>query len=156
MELKHMIHWGKADARIIEDAFGVELPSCVHDFYSEIKECVLNWKESYQILSPQDVVDWEKLNRETSDEEDLPIRLIRFCKVVASSDSISLRKNTKNDHWNIQYNSLDYRTKVFQSAEFDTELILADNLDEWLLKLMANDGILDPDEPQYLPLERIA
>ena len=154
IEVKHMIHWGRADARIIEDAFHVVLPNYVHEFYSEIQECVLNWKYSYHILRPEDVVDWETFYRGEEGKHDLPFNLIRFCKVSSSSDSIAFRKNTRTGQWNIVYSSLYISTEEFQSAKYDSDY-LAEDLDAFIFKLTSSDGILHSDDRKISNVVRV-
>lgn len=154
IEVKHMIHWGRADARIIEDAFKVTLPTYVHELYSEIRECVLNWKYSYQILDPESVVEWEKFHREEEDIQSLPVHLIRFCKIAGTSDSIAFRKHTQSGRWNIIYAALCDSTDYLQSPECDTS-DLDEDLDAWIHRLRTNDGILHDDDRKITAVERI-
>lgn len=149
LELKHMIQWGRADARVIEDAFQVTLPDCVHSFYSEIQEAVLNWKNTYHILRPEHVVAWEKLYRDLCEDTYLPVNLIRFCKLDRTGDSIALRKHTQTGRWHIDYAAVDQSTEEIQSSDFDEEP-LATSLDDWLIDLINNDGVIDPDREQML------
>lgn len=155
IEVKHMIHWGRADALIMEDAFQVTLPDYVHEFYSKIQECVFNWKYSYQVLRPEDVVAWEKFHREEEGNKSLPVHLIRFCKIAGSSDSIAFRKHTQTGRWNIIYAALCDSTDYLQSSECDTS-DWDEDLDAWLHRLMANDGILHDDDRKITKIERIA
>ncbi len=155
IEVKHMIHWGRADARIIEDAFEVTLPAYVHEFYSEIRECVLNWKYSYHILDPESVVEWERFHREEEGIESLPVNLIRFCKIAGSSDSIAFRKHTQSGRWNITYAALCDATDYLQSSACDTS-DLDEDLDSWLQRLKANDGILHDHDRNITDVERVA
>lgn len=155
IEVKHMIHWGRADARIIENAFKIKLPDYVHEFYSKIQECVLNWKYSYQILRPEVVVEWEKFHREEEGDGGLPFHLIRFCKISGSSDSIAFRKHNQTGRWNIDYASVSDTTEEIQSSKYDSAY-LAEDLDEWLQKLISNDGILHSDDRRLTTVERLA
>lgn len=155
IEVKHMIHWGRADARIIEDAFKVTLPAYVHELYSEIRECVLNWKYSYHILDPKSVVEWERFHREEEGADSLPVHFIRFCKVSGSSGSIALRKQTQTGKWHVDYASLYETTEEAQSSKYD-DTHLSEDLDGWIQRLMANDGILHDDDRNITAVERVA
>jgi hypothetical protein len=153
MALRHMIHWGKADARVIEDAFGVSLPPSVHEFYSEIQEAVLFWKEIFHFLHPRDVVAWEREYRMLCEDDDLPVRLIRFCKLRTGA-SVALRLSERGGKWSIVHASVDTPTEEIQSPLYDDpEYQLSDNLDNWLLWLMQHDGLICLDERQWV--ERI-
>lgn len=48
--VRHMIRWGKADARIIEDAFQISLPPSVHELYAHIQEAILIWRNIFIFL----------------------------------------------------------------------------------------------------------
>ena len=154
IEVKHMIHWGRADARIIEDAFQVSLPDDIHEFYSEIQECVLNWKYAYHILRPEDAVDWETFYRQEEGCNHPPVNLIRFCKISGSSDSIAFRKHTQTGKWQIDYARLYVSTEELQSPKYDTTC-LAEDLAGWLQRLRSNDGILHEDDRRLTAVERI-
>ncbi|MBE7495570.1 MAG: hypothetical protein HS117_11530 [Verrucomicrobiaceae bacterium] len=153
LALKHMIHWGKADARIIEDAFGVSLPPSVHEFYTEIQEAVLVWRNIFHFLHPKDIVAWEKECRAACKHENLPVRLIRFCKLV-TGDSVALRLNERSGKWSIVHAPVQTPTEEIQSPLYDDpEYQLSDDLDNWLLWLMQHDGLICQDERQWV--ERI-
>jgi hypothetical protein len=155
IEVKHMIHWGRSDARIIEDAFQVSLPDDIHAFYSEIQECVLNWKYGYHILRPEDAVDEERFYRQEEGCDHLPVGLIRFCKITGSSDCIAFRKHTQTGKWQIDYASLYVSTEEQQSLKYDTTC-LAEDLAGWLQRLRSSDGILHEDDRRLTAVERIA
>lgn len=155
IEVKHMIRWGRADASVIEKAFGVKLPDDVHAFYAHIQECVLNWKYSYQILNPKDVVNWERYHRHEEGAKHLPYHLIRFCKISGSSDSIAFRKHTHTGQWNIDYAAICDSTEELQSPKNDNTS-LAEDLDTWMHRLMTSDGILHEEDRRITAVERVA
>ncbi len=148
MALRHMIHWGKADARVIEDAFQVTLPPSVHAFYAEIQEAVLNWSHTYHIMRPEHVVAWEREYRELSEDTDLPVRLIRFCKMPVTGVSIAFRQHPQTDAWNIGWTSVDDLTEELQSLAGDFCMV-AEDLDQWLVHLLDNDGVSFSDQQQW-------
>lgn len=151
--VRHMIQWGKADARVIEDAFQISLPQSIHELYSQIQEAVLFWRDIIHILNPNDAVSWERQNREWEDTENGPFRLIRFIESRWYGGSIGIRKSVSDDKWRIYYAAVDdgpgYEDKSHDG--FD----LADDLDSWLQYMMANDGAFSPAERHHVQAARL-
>lgn len=143
IKVKHMIRWGRSDARIIEDAFQVKLPDSVHEFYSQITEAVFLWRKIFHFLPPDDVVAWERECRQLTECEELPVHLIRFCKTDA--DSLALRFNFRTGNWNIVFAAYYDSTEEIQSPSSDNTYI-AETLDQLLDLLLRQDGLIYLEE----------
>lgn len=143
VEVNHMVEWGRSDARIIEDAFQVKLPESVHLFYRHITEAVFLWRKAYHFLSPDAVVAWEREYRQLTEAEDLPVRLIRFCKT--DGDSIAFRFNPVSRNWSIVFAAYYDSTEQIQNALWDGGSV-TEEIDQLLGLLMQQDGLLYPEE----------
>ncbi len=144
LAVRHMIRWGKADARVIEDAFQISLPPFIHELYSQIEEAVFIWRNVVRLMPPEEVVAWERENREWEDKEGQPVRLVRFMKSRRLSGDIAIRRSVCDDQWRMYYVSVD------DDSDYDEERLdqytLAEDLDSWLQYMMANDGAFSSSE----------
>lgn len=142
--VRHMIRWGRADARLIEDAFQISLPPFIHEFYSQVQEAVLVWRNIIHILPPEEVIAWERQNREWEGKGNGPVRLVRFIKSYSVSGDIAIRRSVSDDKWRMFYVSVDDEAN-YEEARLD-HYTLAEDLDSWLQYLMTNDGAYSQDE----------
>lgn len=149
--VRHMIRWGKADARVIEDAFQVKLPDSIHELYAHIQEAYLVWRNIIHIMHPDEVVSWERQNREWEGKGGGSVRLVRFIQSRWTSGDIGFRKSVSDDRWRVYYAAVD-DAPGHEDASRDGH-DLADDLDSWLQYLMTNDGAFSPDEQDHAHAE---
>lgn len=147
LAVRHMIKWGKADARIIEDVFHIRLPQSIHEMYAQIQEACLIWRNIIHILHPKDVVAWELQNREWEGKTNQPVRLVRFIQSERTSGDIALRKSVSDNKWRIHFCSIEEGPN-YESPSHDG-CDLAEDLDDWLMYMMAHDGAFSPDENDH-------
>lgn len=147
LAVRHMIKWGKADARIIEDAFEIRLPSCIHELYANIQEATLTWRNVFHLMSPAEVVTWEKQLREWLDmaPDDPPVQFVRFMKCETASGEIALKKCARDDKWRVFHVSVDHDT-AYEDNPLNDSSPLAEDLDSWLQFVINNDGAFSPHE----------
>jgi hypothetical protein len=138
LAVRHMIRWGKADARVIEDAFQISLPPFIHELYSQMQEAVFIWRNVIRLMPPEEVVAWERQNREWENKEGQPVRLVRFIDSRSYSGDIAVRQSVCDDKWRMYYVSVDDDSD-YDDAKMD-QYTLAEDLDSWLQYVMANDG----------------
>jgi hypothetical protein len=146
-----MIRWGKADARMIEDAFQIKLPDSIHELYEHIQEAYLVWRNIIHIMHPEEVISWERQNREWEGKASGPVRLVRFIQSRWTSGDIGFRKSVSDDKWRIHYFAVDDGPD-YEAASHDG-CDLADDLDSWLQYMMANDVAFSPDEQDHAQAE---
>ena len=144
LAVRHMVRWGKADARVIEDAFQISLPPFIHELYSQMQEAVFIWRNVVHLMPPEEVVSWERENREWEDKEGQPVRLVRFMNSRRHSGDIAIRRSVCDDHWRMFYVSVDNEPD-YDEARLD-QYTMAEDLDSWLQYVMANDGAYSPSE----------
>ena len=138
--VKHLIKWEAADASLMERHWDIKLPGWVHDFYSQISECVLTWGNLFQVHHPRDVIKLETLHRRTENALELPVRLIRFISMWSTADCFALRQNPGEDTWQITYAALGDGTQWLQERRPDPALVDQD-LEAWLSRMIATDGL---------------
>jgi hypothetical protein len=150
IRVRHLIRFEKADATIIEHAFGVSLPESVHRFYNEVTECVLTLRNLVVILTPEEVVKLETKYREIERSVGLkeePVRLIRFALNATTGECFAFRKRVSDDKWAIGLTWDEQQTAYFQSAELDS--IGDPDIDTWMERLLSTDGhpIIKQEDP---------
>jgi len=92
----HVLFAGCPDGvRAINDRFGVDLPSEVHEFYTRWNGGLLFYRELYRLLSVQEIIDTaarcRSLRGEPQDPSELPWHVLRFCEVW-DGDYLALRR----------------------------------------------------------------
>lgn len=147
LAVRHMIKWGKADVRIIEDAFEISLPPSIHELYAHIQEAVLIWRNIFHLMPPAEVVAWEKQNREwlMMDPNEPPVQFVRLMSCVSASGDIALKKCANDDQWRVFYVSPDHDS-VYENNPLNDQYPLAEDLDSWLRYVMEKDGAFSPSE----------
>jgi hypothetical protein len=153
LSVRHMIRWGKADARVIEDAFQISLPPFIHEMYSQIQEAILVWRNIIHILPPEEVVAWERQNREWEGKEGQPVRLVRFIQSERLSGDIAIRQSVSDNKWRMFYVTVD------DDSDYDDQRLdqhtLSEDLDSLLQYMMANDGAFSPSEYHQSQVARL-
>ena len=147
IKVKHMIQWGRSDARIIEDAFQVQLPDSVHEFYQRVTEAVFFWRKTYHFLCPTDVVLWEREIRHLTECEHLPNHFITFCRT--DGDYLGFRFNPRQKTWTIFYYTADEFLEDIQSPAND-ESHVCEKIDDLLQLLMQQDGLIEVNDQCYM------
>lgn len=143
-ETCHLIKWGCSGLGEVEKHFDVVLPSWAHAFYQEVHEAVLSLgHEVIEILCPQDVISFEEEMRSYENhlpEMAMPVRLIRFARVVGSPVCIGFRKSALDGQWRIivfdaTSDSLEfiYSTKC-EGKEDDIDV------DIWMERMLRTDA----------------
>jgi hypothetical protein len=145
--VRHLIKWGKADARIIEDAFQITLPPYVHEWYSHIQEAILIWRNVFHLMHPAEVVAWERQNREWLDmkPDEPPTQFVRLLKCESIAADIALKKNAKDGQWRVFIIGPDHDS-IYTDDPINDQFPLAEDLDSWLQYVMESDGAFSPHE----------
>jgi hypothetical protein len=144
--VRHIIKWGRADARIIEDAFQISLPPCVHELYSQIQAAVLIWRNVFHLLPPSEVVAWELQNRAWLDMDlnEPPIQFVRLMKCESASGDIAIKRSAKDNKWRVFHISVDHDS-IYTDDPLNDQFPLSEDLDSWLQYLIENDGAFSPE-----------
>lgn len=150
--VKHAIIAGSPGTEVIADEFKMIVPQELKHFYARIHECLLILRYPVRILSPQRLVETEKMYRDVDREcgREVPdeVGVLRFAQIPTFSSCLALRHFKTDDTWRMidvgESSTLELQDRdddVWDPTGFEL-------MDDWFRRILDTDASpLVPDNP---------
>ena len=152
--VSHVFVPSVSGVKIVEETFGIELPSDFIEFYKQFNEAVILGLNPIVVLSPEEIIKVSNELREAQGvHKDLPRHVIRFAW-IGTDQYFLLRFCPDAKNWDVMFSSYSLASDTELQNKTAWTKPCDKSFGDWLRRIIETDGApldpLDPDEGDFL------
>ena len=152
--VKHAIIAGSPGTEVIADELKMIVPQELKQIYDRIHEGLLILSYPVRILSPQDIVDTEKMYRDVDREcgREVPdeVSILRFVEIPTLSSCLALRKFKSDGTWRMIAVGESSTLELQDRDDHFWDPTGFERMDDWFRRILDTDAA--PLFPEHLDI----